>query len=154
MSKRETSKIVEMSGRKWSIARFDALTGSYIAYQLMFQMLPALLTAFAGKLPEGESFVANLPKSGNIMDQKSFTELQLSCLGVCSEVVERGQGPAYLPVLMADNSFSSPDLRDDTMTVLGLTVHALIFNVSGFFAEGPLKDLMGAVPAASPDSMQ
>lgn len=142
VQKRENFKIIELAGRKWRIIRFDALTGSYIAYQLMFQMLPTVISAFAGKTAEGEGFLSSLPKTGNVMSREEFTSLQKDCLSVCSEVKVLDGQEVSLPVMLQSGMFAVEGLDNDTMTVLGLTVQALVFNVSGFFDEGPLKDLM------------
>ena len=44
---RETEKTVEIQGRTWKIRAFDALTGSYIAFQLFQRMMPGGLDAQA-----------------------------------------------------------------------------------------------------------
>lgn len=144
VQKREKFKVVEISGRKWRIGRFDALTGSYVAYQLMFQMLPAVISAFAGKTTDGEGLLSSLPQTGKVMSREEFASLQKDCLSVCSEVIELNGKEEGLPVMLANGAFAASGLEDDTMTVIALTVQALVFNVSGFFAEGPLKELMSA----------
>jgi hypothetical protein len=145
MEKRETTKDVEIAGRRWRIGKFDALTGSYIAYKLMVQMLPMGLNEQIGITPN---------KGGLVMGKEEFKELQTDCLRVCSELTQVGNAEAPLPVLMANGVWGVEGLDTDVMTVLMLTIHALIFNVSGFFGESALKDLAAGMQGLSPFSVQ
>jgi hypothetical protein len=135
MSKRETHKIVEISGRRWRIGKFDALTGSYIVYRLLFQMLPMGME----QMPDVQAL--NLPKGRGVMSKQEFMELQMDCLSVCSELVLVGTVESPISVLL-NGVFSREGLQDDTLLVMALTVHALVFNVTSFFEEDALRDMV------------
>jgi hypothetical protein len=128
MSKREIYKIFEFGGRKWRIGKFDAMTGSYIAYKLMAEVLPMGLGQQAG-IPA--------PSGGRVMSKADFLELQKDCLSVCAEMLPAGP----TPVLNEDGTFGVLDLEHDAPTVLALTVQALAWNLSSFFDESLLTSL-------------
>jgi hypothetical protein len=128
MSKREIYKIFEFGGRKWRIGKFDAMTGSYIAYKLMAEVLPMGLGQQAG-IPA--------PSGGRVMSKADFLELQKNCLSVCAEMLPAGP----TPVLNEDGTFGVLDLEHDAPTVLALTVQALAWNLSSFFDESLLTSL-------------
>ena len=134
--KREPYKDVEIGGRKWRIGRFDALTGSYIATLLLMQMLPMGLDE---KVSGGA--LASLSKDRSLMDKATFMSIQIDCLKVISEIQSIGGVATTLPILLVDGRWAVPDLENDLITVLALTVHTLIFNISDFFQEDALKDL-------------
>jgi len=125
INKRETFKEVTLDGRKFRIQKFDALTGSYVAYRLMAESLPFGMGAEVG-----------IPQAGEmrLMSKKDFKELQLDCLMVCFESLPAG----YTCIVNENGSFGVPDLENDTKTILTLTIHALMFNVSSFFGESLL----------------
>lgn len=144
MSKREKNKIIEIAGRKWRIEKFDALTGSYIAYKVMGSVLPM---GIDNQITEG-----NAPKDRTMMSKPEFLEIQMDCLRVCYEVLPAGGAP----VIGENGSWGVTNIETDTMTVLMLTIHALIFNISGFFDGNALKDLAesfkGMIPFNAPTS--
>jgi hypothetical protein len=134
MNKREKFKIVEIAGRKWRIEKFDALTGSYIAYQIMTQMLPGGIDQ---QVTGGEA-VELASKNRPLMSKKEFGSLQLDCLHVCCEVLPAGN----VPLIGENGAWGVMDIEDDTVTVMALTIHALIFNISSFFGGNALKELI------------
>ena len=138
MSKREEHKILELAGRKWRIEKFDALTGSYIAYQLMSQMLPGDLDA---QVTDGQA-----PKNRPLMSKQEFGNLQLDCLAVCYEVLPAGKAP----VIGENGAWGVAGLENDTVAVMALTIHALIFNIAGFFDGNALKDLVASFAGMNP----
>lgn len=133
MAKRETSKIIEVSGRKFKIEKFDALTGSYIAFTLMEKFLPMGLEAKAG--------LANMPKGRELLSREEFTQLQKDCLGVVSEILPAGARP-----VIAENGYwGVNDIEKDTRLVILLTIHALAFNIAGFFDGEGLSELKASL---------
>jgi hypothetical protein len=132
MDKREDHKIVELAGRKWRIEKFDALTGSYIAYQLMSQMLPGGLDA--------QITGDQAPKGRPLMSKQEFANLQLDCLHVCYEVLPAGKAP----VIGENGAWGVAGLENDTITIVALTIHALVFNIAGFFDGNALKGLVNS----------
>jgi len=128
MNKRETFKEIEIKGRKFRINKFDALTGSYIAYTLMNEVLPMGLNMKAG-IP--------MPKNSTKMTKEAFSELQKDCLRVCGEMLDAG----FAPVIDENGNWGVNDLEYDTATVLNLTIQVLVSNVSSFFDESLLRSL-------------
>ena len=138
MSKRETSKIVEVSGRKFKIEKFDALTGSYIAFILMQKFLPMDLESQAG--------IANMPKDREMLSKQEFISLQKDCLSVVSEVL-----PARTAPLLNDNgTWGVTDVERDAKLIMILTIHSLTFNIAGFFDEQGLSELKASLADITP----
>jgi hypothetical protein len=133
--KRESIKDIELAGRRWRIKKFDALTGSYISYKLLSQMLPGGVDKQLGNMPEGRQ----------VMCKEDFISLQKDCLSVVYELKEAGANQFPMQIMMPNGSWGVEGLDDDTATVLALTIHALIFNVSGFFDGNTLKELTGSL---------
>ena len=129
--KRETTKDIELAGRKWRIKKFDALTGSYIAYKLLSQMLPGGMDKQLGNMPEGRA----------VMSKEDFVALQKDCLSVVQELKPAGDTELPVAVILSNGKWGVEGLEDDTVTVLSLTIHALVHNVSGFFDGKALQDL-------------
>ena len=101
MEKRETFKDVTFGGRKWRIGRFDALTGSYIAYKILTQILPMGIEAQMGNL--------SLPKDRGAMSKEEFTSLQKDCLMICSELQLVGTVETPFPVMTTGGGWESRD---------------------------------------------
>lgn len=126
--KRETYKIFEFDERKFRIGKFDAMTGSYIAYQLMGQFLPM------GLKLDG---IPSAPAGSKTMSKSEFIELQTECLKVCEEMLPAG--PA--PIINENGSWGIEDIKNDAKTALALTVQSLMWNVADFFDENLLQAL-------------
>ena len=131
-NKREAFKDIEINGRKWRIGSFDALTGSYIVTLLLMQVLPMGLEAQLG-IP--------MPKNRSLMDKNTFIDLQKDCLKVVSEVTQVGATVAPIPVLLPNGAWGVSGIETDVSTVLALTIHTLLFNISDFFQGNTLNDL-------------
>ena len=129
--KRETRRVVKIGGRTWAIKKFDAFTGSYIAYALLGQMLPGGIDSMIrGKNPDGS-------KPTTIMSKKDFISIQKDCLTVCYEVLQSGD----VPIIGENGGWGVMGVENDASTIIALTIHALLFNISSFFDGGALKDL-------------
>ena len=144
--KRETKKIVEIQGRKFEIRSFDAFTGSYIAFTLMEKMLPMGMEAKvmnAVKADGGDAAVS-LP-SRALMSKGEFIAFQRDVLSVVDEVL-----PARTAPLFNENgSWGVADIEDNAMLVILLTIHALVFNIAGFFTGDGLKELKAGLQSLS-----
>ena len=144
--KRETKKIVEIQGRKFEIRSFDAFTGSYIAFTLMEKMLPMGMEAKvmnAVKADGGDAAVC-LP-SRALMSKGEFISFQRDVLSVVGEVL-----PARTAPLFNENgSWGVADIEDNAMLVIMLTIHALVFNIAGFFTGDGLKELKAGLQSLS-----
>lgn len=132
--KREKFKDVDASGRKWRIGRFDSLTGSYITTLILTQMLPM---GVDGQIV-GD---ATVPKR-SMMDRATFVDIQKECLKIVAELKTVGDTIAPIPVLLPDGRWGVEGLDDDTVTVMTLTVNALVFNIADFFLEDALNTLI------------
>ena len=145
--KREEYKDVDISDRKWRIEKFDALTGSYIAFTIMTKMLPVMSGI---KSDDAQAAAMGLMQSKVNMTKEEFISFQKDCLSVCSEVQTLPNGQQIpMPVLSASGSFGPAGLDKDVITVLALTVHSIMFNVSGFFDGNALSSVMGGPTAPS-----
>lgn len=157
VKKRENFKDIELDGRKYRIKKFDAWTGSYIAYQLINLALPpmlkGLLTNMGMPLAASEDILPN-ESPGRVMSKKEFISLQKDCLEVCYEVIEvEGGKPQINPVMNENGSFRSIGLEDNAGMVLALTAWALLFNIEGFFVDGPWAGLVaGFLDTPPPDA--
>ena len=132
VNKREIYKSFEFGGRKWRIGKFDAMTGSYVAYKLMAEVLPMGIGQMAG-IPK--------PTNGKTMSKVDFMDLQRDCLLVCAEALPAGP----TPIMNANGTFGVVGLEHDAPTVLALTVQALAWNLTSFFDESLLDSLFGAM---------
>lgn len=149
--KRETSKTVKIQGRTFEITKMDAMTGAYILYQLMDKALPMLdvmLPAFSGGVVSAEALTKVLSNGLPKMRRDEFEELARDCLSVVTEVNAAGN----IPVFNTNGSYRINGLERNTALLIGLIIHALVFNVSDFFAESGLRGLMPEEPL--PDSSQ
>jgi hypothetical protein len=128
---KETFKDIEIGGKKFRIRKFDALTGSYIIYTLLTQMLPMGLSEKIDGLPSGDSKAPPMTK-------EKFMEVQLDCLRACSEIVPTGDTVTPIPLLTADGRWSSEELASNAPLVIMLTIHVLGYNAQSFFDENVL----------------
>jgi hypothetical protein len=128
IEKRQDFKDIILDNRTFRIRKFDALTGSYIAYKLMSEALPMGLGKGLG-IPE--------PKESKTMSKADFIDTQKDCLKVCFEVLPAGE----VCIMNENGTFGVLGLERDTKNVLALTAHSLMFNISGFFGE----DLLGSI---------
>ena len=144
--KRETKKIVEIQGRKFEIRSFDAFTGSYIAFTLMEKMLPMGVEAKvmnAVKADGGDAAVS-LP-SRAIMSKAEFIAFQRDVLSVVGEVLPGRTAP----IINENGSWGVEDIADNAMLVIMLTIHALVFNIAGFFGGDGLMELKAGLQSLS-----
>ncbi len=144
MERREVEKIITIDKRKFKVEKFDALTGSYIAFTLAEKFLPMGLEAKAG--------LTSMPTGRTALSREEFTQLQKDCLGVVSEVLPAGARP----VIAENGHWGVSNIEKDTRLVLLLTIHALAFNIAGFFDGEGLMELKAGLadifPANTPIS--
>ena len=129
MEKREIYKQVEIGERSFRIGKFDAVTGSYIAWKLMGEILPM------GIKVEG---IPSAPGGSPVMTKADFMDLQRDCLYVCAELLPAG--PA--DVLNKNGSWGVEDMENNAKLALALTIHALTWNIVDFFDENLLQSLV------------
>lgn len=138
--KREMVKEVEVGGRKFTIGRLNALTGSYITTLILMQMLP-----FGDAQVTGGS-----SNSRSLMDKETFLDVQRECLKVVTELKTVGGTVAPLPIMLSDGRWGVEDLDTDTITVMTLTIHSLIFNIADFFQGDALSNLIKPISDLTP----
>lgn len=138
---RENSKIIEVGKRKFKIEKFDAFTGSYIAFTLMEKFLPMGLEQKAG--------FQNMPKNRTLLSREEFIKMQKDCLSVVSEVLPARSAP----ILNENGSWGVNDIERNTQLVLILTIHSLAFNIADFFGGEGLKELMSSLADIFPADM-
>lgn len=131
MNKREGFKEFDFEDRQWSIGKFDARLGAYIAFKLMSETMPFGLNSMAG-----------VPASpgGKIMSRNDFFELENDCLGVCRELLPAGP----TPVLDVKGNWQVQGMDTNAGTVIALMVQVLAFNLRDFFNERLLASLLEA----------
>ena len=145
--KRETKKIVEIQGRKFEIRSFDAFTGSYIAFTLMEKMLPMGMEAkVMNTLRAKGQDVDTLPTPNRALISKGeFIAFQRDVLSVVGEVL-----PARTaPIFNENGTWGVSDIEGNAMLVILLTIHALVFNIAGFFTGDGLKELKAGLQSLS-----
>lgn len=151
---RENTKNVTVNGRTFQVKKFDARTGSFMLFKVAGLLSPLFKGFDLNKLQKAEKpedIGLNLDISGLMgqlggLSESDFTYVQDKCLQACSEVLPSG----LTPVLNANGTFGAIGLEDDTITVLALTAHVLMFNLRGFFSGSPLASLLGGLSTTSP----
>ena len=143
---RELFKDVEVAGKKYRIEKFTAQMGSYICVKLVGKISGIALAVLEGNLINIQVIAAAVAEQLGEMPKKEFLELQRDALSVCKEFQMVGDQPAWLPVMAPDGKMSTPDLEGDIMSVMALTTHALVFNVSPFFDAEEWKGVSASFP--------
>lgn len=123
-------KQVNIKDRNFSLRKFDARTGSYIAFKIMAEVLPMGLN---------KQLDIPTPK-GPTMSKADFFDIQDECLRVCFELLPSGPTPVLDPV----GNYQIIDVANDAPLILFLTIQALMWNVQGFFDAGLLDSLSEA----------
>ena len=151
----ELYKSVEINGRKFRIKKFSARDGSFIVLKVsallapMFEGMKWDKLSNAKKPEDVDTSQINIAQMfGKLTELKEsdFSYLQGKCLRVCEEELKAG----YTPVLADNGMFAVNGLDDDVLTVMALTVHALVFNLSGFFTGTGLGGLLNGLLTTSP----
>lgn len=150
----EKHKDVTIHDRTFRIRKFPARTGAFVLVKVTGMLAPLFKGIDLSMLMEeknaAETF-KGLDLPGMIeklcsISEDDFNYLQEKCLGVCSEVLP-GQ---MAPVLNENGTFGVIGLEDDTMTILALTAHALIFNLQPVFQGAGLGSILPMLSNSSP----
>lgn len=129
---KELFKDIDVGKRRFRISKFDALTGSYIMYTLLTQMLPMGL---GKRIPGLENFAIESAS----MSKEKFMEIQRDCLRACSEVVPVEGQVTLMPLLMVDGRWGVAGVENDAPLILNLTVQVLVYNAKSFFEGDALE---------------
>lgn len=134
-------KDVDIGERSWRIQKFDARLGSYILFKFL-----GIISPIFGNLATDVKSVSDVKidftkaLAGIVsLSEEDFHFIQDSCLKVCCEKLPSG----FVDVLNSDGTFGVMNVADDIGLVMQLTIHALIFNVQGFFGESLLNSFPG-----------
>jgi len=148
MFPKDNYKDVEIQGRTFRIKKFPALVGSFMIVKVASIIAPLFRGVNLGKFKEGakedalEGFdIIGMIEKLSDLTEKDFRYVQEKSLGVCYEVLASG----ISPVLNENGSFGVIGLEEDTMTVLALTAHAVMFNMNSVFQGSPLASLVGGL---------
>lgn len=143
---RENSKIIKIGDRSFRINKFDAMKGSFILFKVMKILTPifssdAIKTFRAAKSVEevdiGNINFTEIMSGLTDMKEEDFVYIQTNCLKTCSEILPSGD----VRVLNDNNTYGIIGIEQDIKIVMALTIHTIVFNVSGFFG-GSLSDLV------------
>jgi hypothetical protein len=133
---------VEIGETRCQIGRFKARVGSWILAQVLTKMLPAAL----------ESALVNdagaqLASGRSALSEAEFASIQAHALSVC----RRYENGVPMPIFVLPDKFAIPELEYDLVTVMALTVHALVFNLAPFFEGDGLSLILNCLPRAAPN---
>ena len=146
----EKTKYATIGDRKFVVKKYDARTGSYIAFKVAGLLAPAFEGILNMKDLEGginlTKILAPALSALSSLPEADFMDIQTKSLRVCYEALPAGE----TRVLNDDGTFGAVGLEDDAATVMALTVHALIFNLTGFFQGGLLAGLGIGLATSSP----
>ncbi|MGD8188572.1 phage tail assembly chaperone [Brevibacillus ginsengisoli] len=138
-------KDVEINGRTFRIRKFPARVGSFMIIKLT-KILAPMFAGFKPNLKAKSVDEINVDYINieGVMEQlgkiseEDFNYIQEQALCVCYESLPGG----HAPVLNPNGTFGVEGLEDDTVTVMALTVHSLIFNLTSFFQGNGLGGLV------------
>lgn len=156
MPVRETSRIVTISGRRWKVGKFDALTGSYIALKMLSKLSHIAVGVFSGNLTDKAVIAMSIANEVGSLTKTEFVEIQGECLHVIKELKEVGGKDIENPIRLPDGRWGVEGMEDDALLVMTLVSHSLLFNLSGFFSAAALRDskesFNGLIPFNMPTS--
>jgi len=137
---RETERIVTVSGRRWKVKKFDALTGSYIALKMMSKVSHIAVGVFAGNLTDKAVIAMSIANEIGALAKQEFNEIQSECLHVVTELVTVGDKVVDTPLRLPDGRWGVSGVEDDALLIMTLVSHVLLFNLTSFFDGNALKD--------------
>jgi len=146
MPTRETSRIVEISGRRWKIGKFDPLTGNYILLKLFSRLSHVAMGVLSGAVSDNAVVAVSIANEIGSLSKQEIVEIQAECLAVCAELTTVSEKDIERPIRLPDGRWAVSGIEDDALLVITLVGHVLLFNLSGFFDANALK--------ASKDSFQ
>lgn len=136
---KQKNKIVEVDGGKYRLGKLDARSASYLAFKLAAIIAPVLgKKKGATSVEEVANAIPNIPRN-------EFDEMQTMLLKTVCSLKEANGIDMPIPVIKEDGSFVDEDLAYEPVTVMKLTVQALVFNVGSFFSGAGLTQAMSAL---------
>lgn len=119
--------VVEIGDQKYQLSKMNARSACYLALRLAGVLFPAVR---GGKL--GEDAVTGALAT---IDRKEFDEMQNMLLATVMKLHDVGGTLMPEPIISAAGQFVDESLEYDAVTVIKLTVQALIFNIGAFFPD-------------------
>jgi hypothetical protein len=133
-------KDIKIGDHEYRIKKLPAKTALWIAMQFFTKMMPPQIEAKIG--------IGKLSSDRKEMTEEEFSSLIDYCLMAAERYESMSSGKMPIPVIHRKGVFAIPELEDDFITVVSLTIHVIVFNISAFFnGEGmeiltsSLKDL-------------
>lgn len=127
------TKITEIKGVKYRLGKLDARSASYLAVKAAAVLAPAMTAR------NDKEIVGMLTTTLPSLPRKEFDEIQTMILRTVVKLDDVDGKLLPVPLLREDGRFVDSELNYDVLTVMGLTVQALIFNVGDFFGEAGLS---------------
>lgn len=128
----ELSKDVEIEGKRYRVGRVTAIVGSAMVAQILPKIIPYM---------EDGLNIAVIFKMLPTISAAELGSIQNDCLLVCSRYEENNP----VPVMLRPGVWGVKELEYDAVTVMALTVHALVFNLAPFFTGGGLQTILQSV---------
>jgi len=136
-------KDVQLNGTRYQIGRMTARNGSWVAMQIMGKIMPSTVESELGGI--------TLPANRREMSEEEFHSIQDHCLAVCARYERQPNGmEVAIPVFVRPDTFTCKELEFDLLSIVALTAHALLFNITPFFAEGALGKILESLQGSSP----
>ena len=129
----EEFKDIEIAERKWRVTKFSAIKALYLSYQIMAHAMPMGLGKQIPGMPQNDG--------AKIMSEEEFQKLIKDCLVICYEILPARNAPVINP----NGSWGVLDVENDPVLVIGLLIHAITFNVQGFFNGGAFEGLKSSL---------
>jgi hypothetical protein len=131
------SKDVVISGVTYQVGQFKARDGSFVLAQLLTKLLPSFLEAAFKKqagvsLPSGRT---------SMLTEDEFASIQGHALAVCRRV----ENSVPMPIFFLPNTWAIREIEYDLVTVMALTVQALVFNIVPFFQGDGLEAILASI---------
>lgn len=132
---KQKTKVIEEGGVKYRLGKLDARSASYLAMKAAALIAPALGDfRKMGKEEAAKAAASALPS----LPREEFDEIQTMLLRTVCKLTETEGVEMPIPIMKADGSFVDDFMAYDAVTVMKLTVQALMFNIGGFFQEAGL----------------
>jgi hypothetical protein len=139
MDEQQLNKDVTIAGKRYQIGRFTARTGSWILAQVLTKMLPSVIEKALAK-HAGAKLAAGRAE----LSEDEFESIQAHALAVCRRYEGENQLP--MPIFLRPDRWAAKDLEFNLVTVMSLTIQALVFNLESFFDEDGLNQILDQIP--------
>jgi len=140
MPVKEKEREITIFDRRWKIKKFDALTGSYIALKLMSKLSHIAFELASGNKINTVVVAMSIATEIGTLSKQEFREIQEECLHVCSLIQVVGEQTLDAPLRLPNGRWAVGDLEDDSLLVMTLISHVLLFNMTSFFDGNALKE--------------